>query len=319
MKRKGNFYNEIHTLKNLNKAYLKVRKNKRYKKEVLELSFFLEENLFQLKDELEKETYEHGKYRVFVVEDSKKREIKAPQVRDRIVHHALYNLIYDTFVRTFYHNSYACIKGKGNHLATDDLRRKLKGRKDDYFLKADVSQYFKSVNRSFLFSLISKKIKDKQVLHLIKKILLSNEDGIPIGNLTSQLFANVYLNELDQFVKRTLKADCYFRYMDDFVLVLKTKKEVLEAKENIEYFLKGKLDLDLNEKATNVYPISAGISFLGYITYENYILHKRKTFSKMMKKVWGRSKKEVLDTAKAYLKKTRDYYFLREELKQAFT
>jgi len=307
MKRKGNFYNQIYSFNNLHNAYLKVRRSKRYKREILEFSFNLEENLFKIKKELKDETYIHGGYKKFIVRDSKKREIKAPKVKDRLLHHALCNLISPIFENTFYNYSYACRKGKGNHRAVNDFKRKLKNKGEFFCFKSDISKYFDNVDLNILYNIIERKIKDKKVLVLMDKILKSNQKGIPIGNLTSQLFANVYLNEMDQFIKRALKAKCFFRYMDDFLILGENKKGLRNIKNKLEVFLKYKLGLEYKEKATSIFPISSGIDFLGYIIFEKYTLLRKKTVLKMVKKIKKRTFEQALNSWKAYTKRTRSY------------
>lgn len=311
MKRKGNFYEEIYSFDNLYKSYLKVRKNKRYKREILEFSFYLEENLIKIQKELKEETYTHGGYRKFIVHDSKKREIKAPQVRDRLVHHALCNTISSLFDNTFCYYSYACRKGKGNHRAITDLKRILKNKGSYYCLKADISRYFDSVDTTVLYQLIQRKIKDKKVLSLINIIIKSNKKGIPIGNLTSQLFANIYLNEMDQFIKRELKAKCYFRYMDDFLIIDKDKKELKSIKDKLEVFLRNNLILNYKEKATNIFPVLNGIDFLGYIVFEKYMMLRKKTVLKMIKKIKKQPAKIALNAWRAYTKKTKSFLLFK--------
>lgn len=315
MKRKGNFYKEIYSFNNLYKSYLKVRKSKRYKREILEFSFYLEENLFKIQKELKEETYTHGGYRKFIVRDSKKREIKAPQVRDRLVHHALCNLIIPFFDSTFYYYSYACRKGKGNRKAVCDFKRKLKNKEEFFCFKADISKYFDSINSTILFELIERKVKDRKVLNLINIIIKSNDKGIPIGNLTSQLFANIYLNEMDQFIKRGLKAKCFFRYMDDFLILSKDKKFIKKLKDELEIFIKYKLDLNYKEKATNIFPVSNGIDFLGYIIFEKYVLLRKKTVLKMVKKIKIQPVKKALNAWKAYTKKTKSFLLFKSIFK----
>lgn len=307
MKRKGSFYERIYSFENLYSAYLKVKKGRRYKKEVLEFSHNLEENLFKIQKELKNETYKHGNYRKFIVRDSKKREIKAPIVKDRVIHHALCNLIDPIFNNTFYDYSYACRKGKGNHKAVKALKRKLKNKEAFYCLKADVSKYFDSVDLHILLKIIEKKIKDKRVLSLIKEILESNDKGLPIGNLTSQLFANVYLNELDQFLKRELKIEYFFRYMDDFLILEKDKKKLFVIKNKIEDFLHQSLGLTFNKKVTRIFPIKTGIDFLGYIIFQDYTLLRKKTVLKMFKKLKKKTQKEALNAWRAYSKNTKSY------------
>ena len=169
--------------------------------------------------------------------------------------------------------------------------------------KSDISKYFDSVNCSFLLKIIKRKIKDKKVLKLIRKIIKSNEKGIPIGNLTSQLFANIYLNEMDQFVKRKLKTKYYFRYMDDFLILDKDKKYLGLIKNKIELFLEQYLDLKFKKKATSIFPISNGIEFLGYRIFTKYMLLKKKTVLKLFKKIRMQPFEKALNAWKAYAKK----------------
>lgn len=314
MKRKGGFYEEVYAFDNLLKAYLKTRKNKRYREDILKLSFFLEETLFEIQDDLRSETYKHGGYKKFIVRDSKKREIKAPYARDRIVHHALYSLLYPLFDKTFTYRSYACRKGKGNHRALNDIRRKLKGKGECFCLKADISKYFYSVDRCFLMKMIERKVKDKKVLSLIKEILKSNKQGIPIGNLTSQLFANIYLNEMDQFIKRKLKVSFYFRYMDDFLMIAKTKIELRETRQKLEVFLQDELKLYFNEKATRFFPIRIGIPFLGFLLFEDYSFPRKRMVKKMLKKVEKKAEKEVLLIWNNLMRKTKSYGLFKKEV-----
>lgn len=307
MKRKGNFYSQIYNFSNLYLSFLQVRKGKRYKKEILEFSFNLEENLLDLQEDLKNETYKHGDYKTFIINDSKKREIKAPRVRDRVLHHALCDLISPIFERTFYYGSYACRKGKGNHIAVFDVKRKLNKKDDCYCFQSDISKYFDSVKHCLLYKIIEKKIKDKKILKIIKEILKSNKIGIPIGNLTSQLFANIYLNELDQFIKRELKIKHYFRYMDDFLIFSTHKSHLREVKDKIEVFIEEKLKLKYKQKATRVFPISTGIDFLGYIIFKEYILLRKKTVLRLIKKLKKKTFRDAFYCFKSYAKKSKSY------------
>ena len=303
MKTYNNLFEKVCSFENLHLAYLRCRKNKRYKKDVLSFSFNLENNLLEIKKELETLSYKHGEYREFVVEDSKKRLIKAPLLKDRIVHNAICIVIEPIFERTFISTSFACRKGKGSHKAIKELRRKLKDKDDCYCYKGDVSKYFNSVDHNILFNLIKKKIGDEKVLFLIKEIIESDfinnsNKGIPIGNLTSQLFANIYLNKLDDFVKNTLRAKVYFRYMDDFLL-LGSKKEMKIAANEICCFLSHNLCLTINPKKNDVFPIVKGIDFLGYIIFQKYVLLRKSTIKRFLDK-WGT--KEIENSFFAYAK-----------------
>lgn len=289
MKRKGNLFDRVCSFENIHLAYLKARKGKRFKKDILSFSYGLEKNLILIKEDLETQTYKHGKYKEFIVQDSKKRLIRAPLFKDRVVHHALCNIIEPIFEKTFVFNSYACRKKKGAHKCVERSQVFLKDSKDEYCLKCDISKYFDSIKQEVLFNIIKRKIKDEKIIWLINNIINSfNQEtgvGIPIGNLTSQLFANIYLNELDQFVKHNLKQKKFVRYMDDFLILGKEKKELHMLKKEIKMFLENKLRLELNPKKANVFPLSLGIDFLGYVLFRQYILLRKNTVKRLLKKM----------------------------------
>lgn len=270
----NNLYSDIYSFQNLFKAYLKARKNKRYHEEVLKFSANLEENLIQLQNDLIYKTYEPGRYREFYVYDPKTRLVMAAPFRDRVLHHAVCNIIEPIFDRTFIHHSYACRSGKGTHAGVkctvDFLRGAVHKYGKVYCFKADISKYFPSINHDILRSIIRKKIRCKDTLWLIDTILDStaandeiNPVGIPIGNLTSQLFANVYLNELDYYMKHKQRVKCYVRYMDDFVVLHHDKRYLHNLWRATEDFLCNSLALKMNHK-TSIFPIEQGIDFLGY-------------------------------------------------------
>ena len=293
MKSYKNLFEKIYPFENLHLAYLKARKCKRYRENVLKFSYNLEENLLRLGVELKSQTYQHGGYREFIVYDLKKRRIKAAPFRDRVVHHALCNIIEPIFDKGFIYDSYACRKGKGTHKAIKRLEKFIKSSKDKllsktHCLKCDVSKYFDSIHHEILLKIIEKKIADQKVLWLINEILESSQEapgkGIPIGNLTSQVFANIYLNELDQFVKHQLRVRYYLRYMDDFLILDYNKKELHRVKEEIREFLRDKLKLELHLKKANVFPVEKSIDFLGYRIFGDYRLLRRSTVKRFIKR-----------------------------------
>jgi len=245
------------SLGNLRLAFKKARKDKANKWYVKEFESNLENELLELRTELETQTYKPKPLKRFVIRDPKTRVIHASAFRDRVVHHAICNLIEPVFEKGFIHDTYANRKGKGTHAALRRLdvfeRRVTKnGRlvinaKDSnmvvgYALKADIKHYFSTVDHGVLMEILGKKIKDERVLRLIKRVLDGYETnmhgkGMPLGNMTSQFFANVYLNELDHFVKHTLKAKYYIRYVDDFVILHRSKEKLLSYKWMISNFL----------------------------------------------------------------------------------
>lgn len=283
-----NLYSQIHDFENLYQAYLKARCGHRYENQVLIFTNDLESELIQLQNDLIWKTYRTGSYRRFYVHDPKTREVAALPFRDRVLQHALCNVIEPIFERKFIFDSYACRAGKGTHngadRVTDFLKRAARKWPKPYCLKADVRKYFPSVRHNTLLEIIKRTIACEDTLWLIQEIVSSwagddetDPRGLPIGNLTSQLFANVYLDQLDHFVKEVLQVPYYVRYMDDFVIISGDKRELWRLKRDIEGFLDDKLGLALNGK-TGISPVSHGVDFLGYRIWKDHrLLRKRST------------------------------------------
>jgi len=248
MKSYKHLFEKIASFENLLFAAKQAQKGKKMKHNVSEFNFGLEGEILKLQEELRSQAYMPGKYRHFYVNDPKRRLISAAPYRDRVVHHAFCNVIEPLFDRTFIYDSYACRAGKGTHKAINRCQRFVRANK--YVLQCDIRKYFPSVNYRILLSIITRKIRDKKVMWLAELIINSvscltservgglaglpayrhtglqanPQTGIPIGNLTSQFFANLYLNELDYFVKFDLGEKHYLRYMDDFLIFSKNKK-----------------------------------------------------------------------------------------------
>lgn len=259
---------------NIQIAYNKARKCKRYRKDVLIFTKEKEENLERVRRELLTLAYEPGEYRYFKVYEPKERQIMALPFYDRVVQHAVNNVLEPIFDKRFIFHSYACRKGKGMHAASDTLKSwlyswgKYNPEKPLYVIKADIHHYFQSIDHAILKAEIRRIIKDKGALAIIERIIDHNGTmpdgiGIPVGNLTSQLFANAYLNILDQYIKHTLGAHKYERYMDDFSIVSPDKHQLREWLAAIEKFLKARLKLELNPKTT-ILSAKNGIDFVGY-------------------------------------------------------
>lgn len=309
MKRYGNLYKQIYDFENLYQAYQEAKKGKRYRDEVLKFSANLEENLIQIQNELIWKMYQVGRYREFYVYEPKKRLIMALPFKDRVVQWAVYRVLFPIFNKGFYEHSYACRKGKGTHKAAEKLQYWLRkvDRKNSkyYFLKMDISKYFYRVDHDVSIKILQNKIKDSDVIWLLKRIIESDvafglplgvdpgdcpkenrihDKGMPIGNLTSQLLANIYLNELDQFCKHKLRIKYYVRYMDDFIILHENKKYLHEIKSEIELFLNSKLELHLNNK-TCIRPINSGIDFVGFKIWPTHKKLKKKTSMKIKKRL----------------------------------
>ena len=277
------------TYDNLLKAHFLSRKGKNYKKEVILFNLKQEEYIWWLYEHLKNGTYEHGGYRIFYIQYPKRRKIEASRYMDRIVHRWIVDSFLSRyFVNQFIDTSYACIKKRGMHKASFDVQKAMQHCKriwnDYYILKMDVRKYFQNIDKDILMEILKRKVKEEKLVDLLEKIVYSNQGkkGLPIGNYTSQTFANIYLNEVDQYIKHQLKVKYYFRYMDDSVLFVKTKAEAVELLSKIREFLKEKLDLELNEK-TQIFKSKQGINFCGYKINE-YRLKLRDRGKKALKK-----------------------------------
>lgn len=282
MKRYGNLWPQIITFDNLYQASRQAQYSKRYRPNVLEFNYNLEDNLLQIQTELQTQTYQPGPYRTFEIVEPKRRLISAAPYRDRVVHHALCNIIQPIFERTFIADSYANRVALGTHKA---LRRFTHfARSSQYVLQCDIRKYFPSIDHQILKSLIRRKIKCKNTLWLIDTIIdNSNEQdpvlahfpgddlltpsqrrrGLPIGNLTSQLSANIYLNGFDHFVKEHLKVRKYLRYVDDFAAFSDDQGFLHEARLAIKDYLYT-LRLQLHPVKTQLFETRQGANFVGF-------------------------------------------------------
>ena len=286
-----NKYYKYLSFDRLMKAHKKARKGKGYRKEIILFNLKEEEYIMYMLDVLEKKTYKHGGYQVFYVTEPKVRKIEKSRYIDRVVHRWLVdNFLEPYFVPTFINTSYACIKGRGMHKACLDLQSAMRHCKniwgEYYILKMDVTKYFENIDKRILLSILERKILDKDLMWLIKEILYSQEKevGLEIGNYTSQLFANIYLNEVDQYVKKELGVKYYFRYLDDSVLLVSSKEKAKYCLEKIKTFLLENLGLTLNKK-TQIFKSRQGVNFCGYKINEYRLKIRDKGKRKLKKKV----------------------------------
>lgn len=293
-----NKYYECLTYENLMKAHKKSRLGKITKKNIVKFDLKQEEYIMWLYEKLKNKTYKHGGYTSFYVTEPKIRIIEASSYMDRVVHRwCVDSFLTDTFIPQLIPTTYACIKNKGMHKAALDVQKgmqickKLYG--EYYILKMDIAKYFASINKNKLFEILKRKIKDKDVLWLLSEIIYSKkgETGIPIGNLTSQIFANIYYNDADQFIKHKLKVKYYYRYMDDSVILMQNKKDIIKVKQDIEKFIKNELFLEFNSK-TNIFKSKQGVNFCGYKINE-YRMKIREKGKKHIKKAIKRLKLKV--------------------------
>ncbi len=282
-------FNKIISLDNLFNAWEKFKSDKRNKRDVQLFEWHLEQNIFQLHRDLKSKIYKHEGYTSFYIHDPKQRHIHKATVRDRVLHHAVFSILNPIFEQTFIHSSFSCRIDKGTHKGIDALRvatRKVgnNGFKPCFILKCDIKKFFATVNHQILLDIIGKRIKDANAIWLLREIIGSFPNGVPIGNLTSQLFANVYLNKLDYFVKHDLRVKFYFRYTDDFVVVANNIKYLEEVFRLIKYFLET-LALELHPNKITIRKLHQGIDFLGYVSFPHHSLLRTKTKKRILKKM----------------------------------
>ncbi len=288
-------YKNLCSYDNLHLAFKRARKGKTTVDYVLDFESNLEQNIFKLQSELLFHIYRPKHLETFILRDPKTRKISKSAFRDRVVHHALCNIIEPYFERIFINDSYANRKSKGTLKAIqryDYFARKISQNysHNAYVLKADIKQYFETVNHPVLVKILRKKIVDPRIMWLITVILANYNTtemgiGMPLGNLTSQFFANVFLNELDQYVKHTLKAEYYIRYVDDFVILDHSRKQLEEHKTKIEHFLNEKLKLQLHPDKSRIISLSHGVEFLGLKLFPHHKTLKKKNVRKFERKL----------------------------------
>jgi len=283
-------YEKIIATRNLFHAWHLFKLGKTKKADVIcfTKNYWLEISL--LRSELSHKQYAHGPYAPFYVRDPKLRKINKACVRDRVVHHAVFRKLYTLFDATFIFDSYSCRIGKGTHRAVRRLHQffneaSTNNTKNCWVLKCDVKKFFDSIDQDILLGLISKKVQDCEARWLIEEIIKSFPRGLPLGNITSQLFANVYLNSLDQYIKHVLKASHYIRYCDDFV-ILHTNKHYLENLVlKINNFLQEQLALTLHPGKITLQPYRRGVDFLGYVSFPSHTVLRVRTKKRMFRKI----------------------------------
>lgn len=283
-------YQDLISLENLFQAWNEFRKGKRKRKDVQSFERNLEDNLFELHDKLKSRNYRHGNYHAFYVQDPKQRHIHKAKVADRIIHHLLYKYLYEIFNKSFIYDSYSCRVNKGTHKGVKRLVKFTRivsknYTRDCWALKLDIKKFFASVDHEILTCLLKKKINDSDILWLLKEVINSFPFGIPLGNLTSQVFANIYLNELDQFIKHQLKIKYFLRYADDFLILSSDNQSLQRLIVTIDQFLWNNLKLNLHPKKIILRKLAWGIDFLGYVVLPHYILPRTKTKRRIFKKL----------------------------------
>lgn len=288
-------FNEIVSEGNLHKAYRKALSGEsKYKPDALRFARDEMHNLEKLRLSLVNGTYKFDGYVEFTVYEPKERLINAPHFKDKIVQLAINNVLKKFYNSTFIHDSYACIDNKGTHKCVDRIQHFMKKAnweygESTYIVKCDIKKFFYSINREILKDILSKRIKCEKTLRLLFLIIDSadmiSELGLPLGNTLSQLCANIYMNELDQFCKREFGLHYYVRYMDDFIVVVRNKDIANMVLQTTKEFLKDKLCLELNEKKSKIFPINQGVNAIGFKIYTTHKLLRNDSKRKIKRKL----------------------------------
>ncbi len=274
------------------------RKGKNKRKDIQEFERYLEDHIFQLQHDLVSLNYQHGTYNQFYVSDPKQRRISKASVRDRLVHQIVYGTLTTVFDKIFIYHSLSSRLEKGTHVGVNLLRRMIRkvsanGKQPCYALKMDIKRFFDTINHGILKTLLRKKIKDEKALKIIDTIIDSfrvssgpmGDVGIPLGNATSQLFANVYLHELDDFIKQTLQKSYYLRYCDDFIILSNNENHLKYLIVVIQQFLIKNLQLTLHPNKLIIRKLSQGIDFVGYVLFSKYTLVRTRTKQRLKKRL----------------------------------
>lgn len=313
-------FDDIINLDNLLDAWKEFIIGKKSKKDVLEFSANLMDNIILLHECLANGSYEHSGYQAFKITDPKPRQIHKAGVRDRLLHHAIYRILYPFYDKTFISGSFSCRLGMGTHKANKQFRKMFfKVSKNNtrtcWALKGDIRKFFASVNQEILIKILVERITDQRIINLLVKVIKSfgNGVGIPLGNLTSQLFANVYLNEFDQFVKHKLKARHYLRYADDFMVLSPNRNWLENLVPVMQRFLTDELKLELHPQKVFIKTISSGVDFLGWVNFPDHRTLRTKTKRRMFTRLKKNCANETLQSYLGMLKHG-NAYKIKEEL-----
>lgn len=288
-------YSKIISVGNLYLAWKRAKRGKTKRPCVIEFNKKLIENILNLNKELENKTYSPKHLVTFILHDPKTRKISKSAFRDRIVHHAIVRVIEPIFDKTFIYDSCANRINKGGIFAIkrfDKFKRKVSknNTRKCFVLKADIRHYFQTVSHEVLLKIIRRKISDENIIWLITKILdnfdsKKDKTGMPLGNLTSQFFANVYLNELDYFIKQKLKIKFYLRYVDDFIILHENREQLEEWKTQIDEFLRQELKIELHPDKSRIILLSQGVDFVGFRNFYYFRLLRKRNINNMKRKI----------------------------------
>lgn len=285
-------YYYIISVENLLCAWQEFLCGKRNRLDVQEFECDLMTNVIKLHQDLANFTYVHSGYEAFKISDPKPRDIHKASVRDRLMHHAIYRQLYPFFDKTFIADSYSCRNNKGTHKAINMFRSMAhqvskNNTKTCWVLKCDIRKFFANIDHDILKNILAKYIPDQNIIWLLNRVIDSFEveknKGLPLGNLTSQLFVNVYMNEFDQYVKHNLKQKYYIRYADDFVFMSDNKQELIDITPKIKDYLGKKLTLEIHPKKISLSTLASGVDYLGYINFPQHRILRTKTKKRILR------------------------------------
>ena len=304
-------FEDIISFENLCVAWQKFAQGKKQKKDVAEFSLDLAGNLYVLHEDLKNKTYKHGVYHAFGISDPKPRSIHKAAVRDRVLHHAMYRILYPHFDSQFIGDSYSCRNEKGVHRALrrfEQFARKVSrnNMRTCWVLKCDIRKFFASIDHAILLHILGRYLLDQDTLWLLGKVIGSFESstgkGLPLGNLTSQLLVNIYMNEFDQFVKHDFKAKYYIRYADDFVIFSEDHERLEQLIPKIQEFLWQRLRLTLHPQKLSIATLASGVDFLGWVHFSDHRVLRTTTKRRMMKRIRETQKPEIVQSYLGLLK-----------------
>lgn|SRR3990167_2144143 len=317
MKRIGNLYSQIISVENLNAADQKAQKGKSSQYGVKFHNCKREENINKLHSLLKANSYQTSKYNVFKVFEPKEREVyRLPYYPDRIVHHAIMNVLEPIFVSTFTADTYSCIKGRGIHLLMNKLKIALKDVDNAiYCLKLDIKKYYPSVDHEVLKQLLRRKFKDVELLALLDEII-DSADGLPIGNYLSQYLANFYLTYFDHWLKEELKVKYYFRYADDIVILHHDKKYLHNILHEIKCYFTTNLKLTVKNNY-QVFPVeNRGIDFVGYVFYHTHVLLRKRIKQNFARKLKNKNNAISIPSYLGWLKHCNSNHLIKKLLNE---
>lgn len=302
-------YKDIISLKNLCEAWKEFVKHKNKKTDVCEFSANLQSNIFNLYADLQNRKYTHGSYEKFIINDPKTRIINKAKVRDRLLHHAIHRVLYKEFDKIFIYDSYSCRLGKGTHRAVKRYSYFIRVASKNFtqqcwVLKCDIRRFFSSIDHKILLKILKKYLKDDDTFWLLERVINSFHEGnkfvgLPLGNLTSQLLVNIYMDSFDRFVKEGLRQKYYIRYADDFVVINTDRGALDEILYKISDFLESELKLKLHPDKVFIKTIYSGLDFLGWVVFPNHKVLRTVTKRRMFLKI--REKERKVETVVSYL------------------